>query len=118
MGVFASKCCDELDIECCERPLKKPPDPPKDHRFCTVNCFELFALSVEPGNAFLSQRAAEVDRLRAAGEMTCPSTIADELAANPFLRTGSSEIRKNLGMEGATDAQVFAELRARKNTFR
>lgn len=77
-----------------------------------------FALAVEPGNAVLVQRAAEVDRLRAAGEMTCPSTIAAELAANPFLRTESAEIRKTLGMEGATAADVFAELRERKNSFR
>ena len=77
-----------------------------------------FALAVEPGNAELRQRAAEVDRLLAQGQMTCPSTIGAELATNPFLRTGSSEIRRNLGMEHATDAEVFAELRERKNTFR
>lgn len=77
-----------------------------------------FALAVEPGNAALRQRAAEVDRLRAADKMTCPSTIGAELATNPFLRTGSAEIRASLGMDGATDAQVFAELRERKNVFR
>lgn len=77
-----------------------------------------FALSVEPGNAALVRRAAEVERLRAEGKMTCPSTIAAELAENPFLRTGSEGIRKTLAMENATDAQVFAELRERKNSFR
>ena len=73
---------------------------------------------MEPGNATLTQRATEVDRLLAEGRMTCPSTIGAELATNPFLRTGSSEIRRNLGMERATDAEVFAELRERKNAFR
>ena len=77
-----------------------------------------FALAVEPGNIVLAQRAAEVDRLRAEGKMTCPSTISAELAANPFLRTGSPEIRKMLGMEDETDARVFAELRDRKNSFK
>ena len=77
-----------------------------------------FALAMEPGNAVLQQRAAEVDRLRANGEMTCPSTIGAELATNPFLRTASAEIRKTLGMEGARDVEVFAELRERKNSFR
>lgn len=77
-----------------------------------------FALAMEPGNAVLQQRAAEVDRLRANGEMTCPSTIGAELAANPFLRTASAEIRKTLGMESARDVEVFAELRERKNSFR
>jgi hydroxyacylglutathione hydrolase len=77
-----------------------------------------FALAMEPGNAVLAQRAAEVDRLRAEGKMTCPSTIGAELAANPFLRTGSADIRKTLGMPTASDAEVFAELRERKNSFR
>jgi hydroxyacylglutathione hydrolase len=77
-----------------------------------------FALSVEPSNAALQQRAAEVDRLRAEGRMTCPTTIGDELRTNPFLRTGSAEIRKTLGLEQADDAQVFAELRRRKDGFR
>jgi hydroxyacylglutathione hydrolase len=77
-----------------------------------------FALSVEPGNPALQQRAAEVDRLRAAGQMTCPSTIGDELQTNPFLRTDSSEIRNNIGLERADDAEVFAELRRQKDGFR
>lgn len=77
-----------------------------------------FALAVEPDNPALVQRAAEVDRLRSEGRMTCPSTIAAERDANPFLRTGSAAIRKTLGMADATDVQVFAELRERKNSFR
>lgn len=77
-----------------------------------------FALAVEPGNAALVARAAEVDRLRAAGHMTCPSTIGAELATNPFLRTESVEIRRTLGMEHANDAEIFAELRERKNGFK
>lgn len=77
-----------------------------------------FARTVEPGNHALMERAAEVDRLRAEGLMTCPSTIAAELATNPFLRTGSTEIRKALDLEGAGDSEVFAELRRRKDGFR
>lgn len=77
-----------------------------------------FALSVEPGNAALVARAAEVDRLRADGKMTCPSLLGAELKTNPFLRTGSTEIRKNLGLADSSDAEVFAELRRRKDSFR
>lgn len=77
-----------------------------------------FALSVEPGNAALVARAAEVDRLRADGKMTCPSLLGAELETNPFLRTGSAEIRRNLGLADASDAEVFAELRRRKDSFR
>jgi hydroxyacylglutathione hydrolase len=50
--------------------------------------------------------------------MTCPSTIGAELATNPFLRTQSPEIRRTLSLENATDAEVFAELRRRKDVFR
>jgi hydroxyacylglutathione hydrolase len=49
--------------------------------------------------------------------MTCPTSLADELKTNPFMRCDSLEIRKNLGLERATDAEVFAELRTRKNSF-
>jgi hydroxyacylglutathione hydrolase len=76
-----------------------------------------FALSVDPENPTLQARAAEVDRLRAAGRPTVPSTLGAERAANPFLRAGDPEIRSRLGMEGADDVAVFAELRKRKDHF-
>jgi len=56
--------------------------------------------------------------LRAEGRPTCPSTIGEELRTNPFLRTGSLEIREKLGLERAADVTVFAELRRRKDGFR
>lgn len=95
--------------------------PPETRLYCGHEYTQSnarFALSVEPGNEALQQRAAEVDRLRAAGEMTCPTTLGLEFRTNPFLRTDSAEIRKNLSMERADDAEVFAELRRRKDGFR
>jgi hydroxyacylglutathione hydrolase len=83
------------------------------HEYTQANA--KFALGIEPGNAALVARAAEVDRLRAAGQATCPSTIGAELAVNPFLRPHSAEIRQRLGMLDAPDWKVFAELRERKN---
>ena len=47
-----------------------------------------FALAVEPGNAALREREITVRTQRARGEPTLPTTIGDELATNPFLRTG------------------------------
>jgi len=85
------------------------------HEYTEANC--RFALSVEPENRDLQQRATVVAAQRARGEMTCPSTIGDELKTNPFMRCDSPEIRKNLKLETATDAEVFAELRTRKNNF-
>lgn len=62
-----------------------------------------FALTVEPGNIALGERMVEVERLRAAGEATLPTTIALERATNPFLR--------------ARDVTEFAERRAGKDAF-
>lgn len=83
------------------------------HEYTQANA--RFALTIEPGNAALVARAAEVDRLRAAGKPTLPSTIGAELTFNPFLRPSSPEIRQRLGMASQADWQVFAEIRERKN---
>lgn len=74
-----------------------------------------FALTIEPDNAALQNRAAEVDKLRAAGRPTLPTRVDIELETNPFLRPHVAAIRKRLGMEGAQDWQVFGEIRERKN---
>ena len=76
-----------------------------------------FALSVDPDNKKLQVRMDEVIALREAGKPTLPTTIGDELATNPFLRVGDKNIRKLLGMEGASDSEVFTEIRARKDNF-
>jgi len=76
-----------------------------------------FALSIDPDNPALKARAAEVDRQRAAGRPTVPTTLGQERAANPFLRPHDPAIRQRLGMADASDAEVFAELRQRKDRF-
>jgi len=76
-----------------------------------------FALTVDPDNKQLKARAKEVDRLRKAGKPTLPTTIGQELATNPFLRWTDPAIRATLGMEGADDVAVFAEIRKRKDNF-
>jgi hydroxyacylglutathione hydrolase len=50
-----------------------------------------FALTVEPDNAALIARMAEVTAMREAGEPTVPTTIALERATNPFMRAASVE---------------------------
>lgn len=74
-----------------------------------------FALTVESGNDALQERAAEVRRLREAGRATLPTTIGRELDTNPFLRPDSPEIRETLGMPDASDEDVWAEIRRRKD---
>ncbi len=74
-----------------------------------------FALTVDPKNAALIGRAEEVEAMRERGEPTVPTKLADELKTNPFLRPDDPAIRAQLGMEQATDAEVFAEIRRRKD---
>jgi hydroxyacylglutathione hydrolase len=74
-----------------------------------------FAVTVDPDNDLLRSRLAEVEALRARGQATLPSTIALELATNPFLRAEEPNVQRAVGMAGADPAAVFAELRARKN---
>lgn len=62
-----------------------------------------FALSVEPENHALQERAEQVRKLRKDGQITLPSSIELELATNPFLRAESVE--------------EFAHLRSLKDNF-
>jgi hydroxyacylglutathione hydrolase len=63
-----------------------------------------FAVTVDPANEALRRRAGEVDAARAAGQATVPTTIALELATNPFMR--------------ASSAGELAEIRRAKDAFR
>jgi hydroxyacylglutathione hydrolase len=85
------------------------------HEYTEANA--RFALTIEPANAVLEARAGEVATLRAAGKPTLPTTIAAELAANPFLRAEEPAVQAAIGMVGADPAAVFAEIRARKDRF-
>lgn len=77
-----------------------------------------FAVTVDPENPVLRDRIAQVDALRAAGRFTLPSTITLENATNPFLRVEEPEVKAAMGMGDADPFAVFAQMRARKNSFR
>jgi len=76
-----------------------------------------FAKTIEPNNQALATRAEEVYGLRAAGKATIPVTIGDEKKDNPFLRADVADVAASLGMNGKPAADVFAEIRERKNKF-
>jgi len=76
-----------------------------------------FALSVEPNNQKLLDRFYKVAELTKNGEPTNPTLLSDELETNPFMRTDSLEIRKNLNMEDASNLEVFTKLRQMKDDF-
>ncbi|MDQ6868907.1 MAG: hydroxyacylglutathione hydrolase [Pseudomonadota bacterium] len=85
------------------------------HEYTLANA--RFALTVDPSNAILKERAGAAARQREAGEFTLPTTIAIELATNPFLRADDPDIQAGLGMAGADPVAVFTELRERKNNM-
>ncbi len=85
------------------------------HEYTQANA--RFALTIDPTNSALKERAAEIDALREQARPTLPTTMMLEMATNPFLRWHDPVIRRNLGMENASDAEVFAEIRKRKDIF-
>ena len=85
------------------------------HEYTATNA--RFALTVDPDNPALANRARTVFDATEKGRPTVPSRLSEELATNPFLRATDPAIRKNLGLESATDAEVFAEIRSRKDRF-
>ena len=76
-----------------------------------------FALTIEANNDALQIRVADIATKRTAGIPTVPSTLKEELATNPFLRAHLPEMKTAMGMTGAPDADVFREIRKRKDNF-
>ena len=74
-----------------------------------------FALGIEPNNPALKARAEEVTKLRAANQPTVPTLIRDEKEANVFLRADVPSVAVAVGLSGKSPAEVFGELRERKN---
>ncbi len=76
-----------------------------------------FALSLEPANPDLILRSERVASARGDGRPTVPSTLSEELATNPFLRATLPQVKASIGRPSASDAEAFAEIRARKDRF-
>jgi hydroxyacylglutathione hydrolase len=88
------------------------------HEYTLSNCD--FALTVEPDNPALQVRASEVEASRAVGRITLPSTLGEELAVNPFLRSREPGVvaaaqARNPGVRPG--ASTLAEIRAWKDSF-
>jgi hydroxyacylglutathione hydrolase len=88
--------------------LRRISDLPEDtalycgHEYTLANA--RFAVHAEPDNAATAARLAEIERLRDAGEITLPTSVAQERETNPFVR--------------ASNWQEFARLRSEKDSFR
>lgn len=83
------------------------------HEYTQANA--RFALHADPGNDALVAYGQEVDRKRAAGIPTVPTTLAKELETNPFLRADDPDMMARWG--GEAPHETFAALRAAKDAF-
>ena len=95
--------------------------PPETRVYCAHEYTQSnirFALTVEPENMALQRRAAEVQALRGRGLSTVPSTLAEEVAANPFLRADVPAFQAAVGLAGKDPVEVFAAIRQRKDVFK
>ncbi len=103
------------------RSLTKLRDLPNDteiycgHEYTAANI--KFARTVEPDNKALAARDAQAKQQISRNEATIPVMIGEEKQANPFLRADVPEVAAGIGMAGKPAAEVFAEIRARKNKF-
>lgn len=77
-----------------------------------------FALHVDPANADLRARSAEIDAQRARGEATVPSLLGVEKRTNPFLRADDPGLARAHGLDAGDPAAVFGFLRRSKDQFR
>jgi len=80
-----------------------------------------FAKALEPSNAAIADKLEWARSRRAQGQPTVPSTIASERATNPFLRTGSAElrdsVRRQIASVGDDDVLIFGGTRKLKDEF-
>ena len=83
------------------------------HEFTLEN--SLFALAVEPENGALKEKVKAVKKLRREGKPSVPSLLADESAANPFLRPHSAILQKLTGEKEPW--KVVGALREAKDRF-
>jgi hydroxyacylglutathione hydrolase len=101
------------------RSLSKLRDLPDDTKIYCGHEYTLanikFARTIEPDNPVLAAREVEAKQQIEQGAPTIPVTIGDEKLANPFLRADLPDVAAGIGMAGKQAAQVFAEIRARKN---
>jgi hydroxyacylglutathione hydrolase len=86
------------------------------HEYTAANA--RFAVSIDPDNQALRRRESEIAALRGQNKPTIPSTMGEERAANPFLRADDPALAAAVGLPDASPAEVFGEIRRRKDNFR
>jgi len=76
-----------------------------------------FALTVDPHNQAVKDKLEWAKKQRESNLSTIPSTVAEELSYNPFMRVAQPEISETIGMSGASPIEVMAQVRKLKDKF-
>jgi hydroxyacylglutathione hydrolase len=80
-----------------------------------------FAQAVEPQNADIAERLAQVSLWRSENRISLPSNLALERRTNPFIRTHETSVKEKAdewnGTPNQSPSAVFAALRAWKDKF-
>jgi hydroxyacylglutathione hydrolase len=86
------------------------------HEYTAANL--RFARHLLPHDPGLAEAEARCSAQRQRGEPTLPASMGEQRTLNPFLRCDEPEMLAALGLEGRGPAEVFAEIRGRKDRFR
>jgi hydroxyacylglutathione hydrolase len=73
--------------------------------------------TIDPNTPAVQARIQSTAEARARNEATVPSLLSLEKATNPYLRADHPDLKAAVGMEGASDLEVFTEIRRRKDNF-
>lgn len=94
--------------------------PPETRVYCgheyTMNNAKFSEEWMEHRSEF-QKRFKIIKKRDAEGLPTVPFTIEEELQTNPFLNTDDSKLKMKLGKPDATDIEILADLRQRKDQF-
>ena len=76
-----------------------------------------FCLAYDSKNTFLKEKEIEIQKKLYSNQPTIPSTLAQEIKTNIFLRCNDPEIKQTLGLKDSSELEVFSKLRDLKDSF-
>jgi hydroxyacylglutathione hydrolase len=76
-----------------------------------------FCIKFNPDNKYLIMKKESISEKIKNRKPTLPSTVADEIKTNIFLRYDDPEVKKGLNLNEASDLEIFSKLRDLKDNF-
>jgi hydroxyacylglutathione hydrolase len=76
-----------------------------------------FCMKYDEGNINLRNKFEKIKKLRSRNLPSLPTTLADELDSNIFLRCDQKDLKIKLNMVNREDLEVFKKIRDLKDTF-